>query len=123
MARMARAEVFAPDKVAVVHVMNRVVHRCYLLGAEWDKPGDTKTISVCRVSKANDGGAGGGKSISTGKESQDFRGRAAGKRKRTRSSGNKAKENPRLVDFSTSEGIVNLPHSVFLESLLLRRWQ
>ena len=39
MARMARAEVFAPDEVAVVHVMNRVVHRCYLLGAEWDKPG------------------------------------------------------------------------------------
>ena len=32
MARMARAEVFAPDKVAVVHVMNRVVRRCYLLG-------------------------------------------------------------------------------------------
>ena len=32
MARMARAEVFAPDEVAVVHVMNRVVRRCYLLG-------------------------------------------------------------------------------------------
>ena len=31
-ARMARAEVFAPDEVAVVHVMNRVVRRCYLLG-------------------------------------------------------------------------------------------
>jgi len=31
MARMARAEVFAPDEVAVVHVMNRVVRRCYLL--------------------------------------------------------------------------------------------
>ena len=30
MARMARAEVPAPD--AVVHVMNRVVRRCYLLG-------------------------------------------------------------------------------------------
>jgi hypothetical protein len=29
---MARAEVFAPDEVAVVHVMNRVVRRCYLLG-------------------------------------------------------------------------------------------
>ena len=28
MARMARAEVFAPDEVAVVHVMNRVVRRC-----------------------------------------------------------------------------------------------
>ncbi len=32
MARMARAEVFAPDEVEVVHVMNRVVRRCYLLG-------------------------------------------------------------------------------------------
>ena len=32
MARMARAEVFAPDQVAVVHVMSRVVRRCYLLG-------------------------------------------------------------------------------------------
>jgi REP element-mobilizing transposase RayT len=29
---MARAEVSAPDEVAVVHVMNRVVRRCYLLG-------------------------------------------------------------------------------------------
>jgi len=32
MARMARAEVFAPDEVAVVHVMNRVVLRCHPLG-------------------------------------------------------------------------------------------
>jgi hypothetical protein len=32
MARMAQAEVFAPDEVAVVHAMNRVVRRCYLLG-------------------------------------------------------------------------------------------
>jgi hypothetical protein len=32
MARMARAEAFAPDEVAVVHVMSRVVPRCYLLG-------------------------------------------------------------------------------------------
>jgi hypothetical protein len=29
---MAQAEVFAPDEVAVVHVMNRVVPRCDLLG-------------------------------------------------------------------------------------------
>ena len=85
--------------------------------------GDTKTISVCRVSKANDGGAGGCKSISRGKESQDFRGRAAGKRMRRRSSGKKANEKPYLVDFSTSEAVVNLPQSVFLESMLLRRWQ
>ncbi len=35
-------------------------------------PGDTKIISVCRVSRANDGGAGGDKSISRGTESQVF---------------------------------------------------
>jgi hypothetical protein len=54
-------------------------------------------------------------------ESQVFRGRAAGKRMRTRSSGKKANEKPCLVDFSISEGIVNLPQSIFLESMLLRR--
>ena len=32
MARLARAELFAPDEVAIVHVMNRVVWRCFLLG-------------------------------------------------------------------------------------------
>jgi hypothetical protein len=32
MARLARAEVFAPDEIAIVHVMNRVVRRCFLLG-------------------------------------------------------------------------------------------
>ena len=32
MARLARVEVFAPDEVAIVHVMNRVVRRCFLLG-------------------------------------------------------------------------------------------
>ena len=85
--------------------------------------GDTKIISVCRVTKANDGGVGGCKSISRGTESQVFRGRAAGKRMRTRSSGKKANEKPHLVEFSTSEGIVNLPPSDFLESMLLRRWQ
>ena len=69
--------------------------------------GDTKTISVCRVSKANDGGVGGGKSISSGTESQVFRGRAAGKRMRTRSRDKKANENTCLVDFFTSKGIVN----------------
>ena len=29
MARLARAEVFAADEVAIVHVMNRVVRRCF----------------------------------------------------------------------------------------------
>ena len=32
MARMSRVEVFSADEVAVVHVMNRVVRRCFLLG-------------------------------------------------------------------------------------------
>ncbi|MFN5623826.1 MAG: transposase [Planctomyces sp.] len=32
MARLARVEVFAADEVAVVHVMNRTVRRCFLLG-------------------------------------------------------------------------------------------
>ena len=32
MARLARAEVFAADEIAIVHVMNRVVRRCFLLG-------------------------------------------------------------------------------------------
>jgi REP element-mobilizing transposase RayT len=32
MARMARAEVFSPDEIAIVHVMNRTVRRCFLMG-------------------------------------------------------------------------------------------
>jgi hypothetical protein len=32
MARLARVDVFAPDEVAIVHVMNRTVRRCFLLG-------------------------------------------------------------------------------------------
>jgi hypothetical protein len=32
MARLARVEVFAADEVAIVHVMNRTVRRCFLLG-------------------------------------------------------------------------------------------
>ena len=31
MARLARVELFAADEVAIVHVMNRVVRRCFLL--------------------------------------------------------------------------------------------
>lgn len=34
MARLARAEVFAPDEIACVHVMNRVVRRCFLMGTD-----------------------------------------------------------------------------------------
>jgi hypothetical protein len=30
--RLARAEVFAPDEIAIVHVMKRLVRRCFLLG-------------------------------------------------------------------------------------------
>ncbi|HUG69858.1 MAG TPA: hypothetical protein VMM76_19050, partial [Pirellulaceae bacterium] len=32
MSRLARAEVFAPDEVAIVHVISRVVRRCFLFG-------------------------------------------------------------------------------------------
>ena len=32
MARLARVEVFASDEVAIVHVLNRTVPRCFLLG-------------------------------------------------------------------------------------------
>lgn len=32
MARLARAELFRPDEIAVVHLMNRTVRRCFLLG-------------------------------------------------------------------------------------------
>ena len=32
MVRLARAEVFAPSEIAIVHVMNRVVRRCFLFG-------------------------------------------------------------------------------------------
>ena len=32
MARLARAEHFSPEEIAIVHVLNRVVRRCFLLG-------------------------------------------------------------------------------------------
>ena len=32
MARSARVEVFGPNEIAIVPVMNRVVRRCFLLG-------------------------------------------------------------------------------------------
>jgi hypothetical protein len=34
MARIARVEAFAPDEIAVVHVMSRVVRRCFLMGTD-----------------------------------------------------------------------------------------
>ena len=34
MARLARVEVFAADEIAVVHVMNRTVRRCFLFGSD-----------------------------------------------------------------------------------------
>ncbi len=34
MARLARVEMFSPDEIAVVHVMNRVVRRCFLMGKD-----------------------------------------------------------------------------------------
>jgi hypothetical protein len=32
MARLARVEVFAANEIAIVHVINRTVRRCFLLG-------------------------------------------------------------------------------------------
>ena len=37
MARLARAEVFDPSEVAVLHLFARVVRRCFLFGVD---PGD-----------------------------------------------------------------------------------
>ena len=34
MARLARVEAFAPDEIATIHVMNRVVRRCFLMGTD-----------------------------------------------------------------------------------------
>ena len=34
MARIARADVFRPDEIAIVHVMNRTVRRCFLMGED-----------------------------------------------------------------------------------------
>jgi hypothetical protein len=34
MARLARAEVFCPSEVAVIHVINRCVRRCFLMGED-----------------------------------------------------------------------------------------
>ena len=46
MARLARAEVFAADEIAIVHVMNRVVRRCFLMGPI-DGPERITTIASC----------------------------------------------------------------------------
>ena len=34
MARLARVEIFAPDEIAIVQVMNRTVRRCLLSGID-----------------------------------------------------------------------------------------
>ena len=34
MTRLARVEIFQPDEIAIVHVMNRTVRRCFLLGVD-----------------------------------------------------------------------------------------
>ena len=47
MTRLARAELFEPDEVAIVHVMNRVVRRCFLLGD--DPVTDQKRASFGRA--------------------------------------------------------------------------
>ncbi len=52
--------------------------------------------------------------------SYDF---SAGNLERMRSSRHVADENPCLVDFMGSEGVINLSASVVLESMRLRSWQ
>ena len=47
MARLARAEVFAADEVAIVHVMNRTVRRCFLLGEDVFTGGTMGTQHYC----------------------------------------------------------------------------
>ena len=32
MVRLARSEVFDPDEIAIAHVYNRTVRRCFLMG-------------------------------------------------------------------------------------------
>ena len=86
-------------------------------------PGDTKIISVCRVSIAYDGGAGGAKA-SQGAKNHKFFAITLPENARERDHvATRATKVLPLVVFSTSEGIVNLPPSGFLESLLLRSWQ
>jgi len=43
MARLARCEIFDPREVAVLHVMNRVCWRCYLLGND---PISGKSVTI-----------------------------------------------------------------------------
>jgi hypothetical protein len=43
MARLSRAEVIDPNRVTVVHVINRTVRRCFLLG---DDPTGLETAGV-----------------------------------------------------------------------------
>ena len=47
MARLSRGEVFAPSEIAIVHVMNRVVRRCFLFG---DEPISGKNFDNRKVS-------------------------------------------------------------------------
>ncbi len=46
MARLACPEVFAVDEVAIVHVLNRVVRSCVLLG---DDPPRVRTMVIVTV--------------------------------------------------------------------------
>ena len=59
-ARLTRVKVFAADEIAIVHVMNRTVRRCFLLGddsmsgknIDWKLP----PKEFCRFSLIGDGG-------------------------------------------------------------------
>ncbi len=84
---------------------------------------DTRIITVCRVGRASRSGAGGGVSISSGKNHTIFAITLPENARERAHVATRATKVLPLVDFSTSEGVVNLPQSVFLGTMLFRRWQ
>jgi hypothetical protein len=88
-----------------------------------ENPANTKIITVCRVSKANDGGAGGAKAPPGARNHSLFVISLPENTRERDHVATRPTKTHRLVDSLTSEGIVNLPASIFLESLRLRRWQ
>ena len=46
MAQLARVELFSPDEIACIHVMNRAVRRCFLMG---DDPVSGQNFDHCKA--------------------------------------------------------------------------
>lgn len=112
------------QKSSSVWTNSRLFPRGFLSRANSrEKRADAQIIAVGRVSTANGGGVGGAKG------SQESRNHAffvislpENVRERDQVATRPAKA-LRLVDLLSSEGIVNLPTSVFLDSMRLRSWQ